>query len=383
MTTYPTLYALSSTGKTLVLWIEQDGDKYRASHGQQGGKIVVDEWTVAQPKNVGKKNETTGEQQAALEVAAKYEKKLKSGGYCKDVKDINKEKFFQVMLAKSLGDYEDKIDWSKGVGVQIKFNGGRALATKNGIFSRKGERYMTVPHIEKALAPFFEKYPNAKLDGEFFRYELREQLNKIMELIRRSVHITPQHLADSEKLVRFYVYDGFGFGAKDTDNYITRKAMIERYVVGIPYVEEVKTIIVYSKAELDKVYQTFLADKQEGAIIRILDAPYEQKRSQYLLKYKPIHDQEYKIVAIYQGDGNWAGRLAKVTCKRIDGKKYLDGTDTFDATFKGTSDDAIAAWNNGEANALIGKKVTIYFNGETGYGKPNYARLDWANYLKE
>ena len=373
MKTYPTLYALSSTGKTLVLWIEQDGDKYRASHGQQGGKIVVDEWTVAQPKNVGKKNETTGEQQATLEIEAKYAKKLKSGGYWEDVKDINKEKFFQVMLAKSLSDYEAKLDWSKGIGVQIKFNGGRALATRNGIFTRKGERYMTVPHIEKALAPFFEKYPNAKLDGEFFRYELREQLNKIMELIRRTVHITPQHLIDSERMVRFYVYDGFGFGAIDADNYITRKAMIERRLVGIPYIEEVKTIVVYSKIELDKVYQTFLADKQEGAIIRILDAPYEQKRSKYLLKYKPVDDGEGIITAVIEGEGNWTGMAAKATLQ-WNGK-------TFDATFKGTEEQKATIWQ--EQKKWLGKEVTFLYNGLTGYGIPNFARIDVNNCFKK
>ena len=48
------------------------------------------------------------------------------------VKNIDEDKFFQVMLAKVFKDYKDKIDWSIGVGVQIKYNGGRIVATKDG-----------------------------------------------------------------------------------------------------------------------------------------------------------------------------------------------------------------------------------------------------------
>jgi ATP-dependent DNA ligase len=197
-------------------------------------------------------------------------------------------------------------------------------------------------------------------------------------------------------MIRFYIYDGFGFPAnKDgaltysTDGYLVRKAAIDnaffsssfpdRYKDVIKYV---KTWIVYSKQELSKVYQTFLEDKQEGAIIRILDKPYENKRSKYLLKYKPVDDAEYRVIAVNEGIGKFSGRVSTFTCQRTDNKKFLDGTDTFNATFKGTEDDAIYAWTSGKAKELIGGVWTIYYNGFTGYGKPNYARLDWENYDK-
>jgi DNA ligase-1 len=232
---------------------------------------------------------------------------------------------------------------------------------------------MAVPHIEKALVPFFKKYPLAKLDGEMFNWELREQLNKIMELVRRTVHITEQHLIDSERLVRFYVYDGFGFGANQIDGYLQRKKMIDERAIGIPYIEKVETIIVHSKAELDTVYQSFLSDKQEGAIIRILDAPYEEKRSKYLLKYKPVDDGEGKIIAILEGEGNWTGMAAKATLQWKD--------KTFDATFKGTEDQKTVIWQ--ERKQWIGKEVTFWHNGRTGYGIPNYARIDVNNCFKK
>lgn len=393
---YPTLYARTSTGAVQIWYMEQDEDKYRSTSGQQDGQKVVAEWTTAKPKNVGRSNETNAVQQATLEIDAKYEKQLKSGGYFLDIKDIDIERFFQVMLAKNYEDYQDDLDWKLGVGVQIKFNGGRIVARKSGLWTRKGERYVSIPHIEEALKPFFVKFPDAVLDGEGFNYDLRENLKEIMKLMRKTVHITPKDLARSKELIRYYVYDGFGFpelrdGRVTTadSHYLSRKSAIDNAFFAPCFasryrdvIEKVRTWVVHSPKELNDLYQQFLADKQEGAIIRVLKAPYENKRSKYLLKYKPVDDAEFRAISVQEGDGKFAGRVSTVTYQRIDGKKFLDGTDTFNATFKGTEEEAIELWVSKEYEKLIGEIHTVYFNGLTGFGKPNYARLDWNNYIK-
>ena len=218
-----------------------------------------------------------------------------------------------------------------------------------------------------------------------------------MTLLRKTVHITPQDLERSKELIRFYVYDGFGFPtSKDgaivpsTADYLERKAAIDNAFFAPCFAErwkdiigKVPTWIVYSEAELEKLYQEFLKNKQEGAILRILGQPYENKRTKNLLKYKPVDDAEFKVISIQEGVGKFAGRIATFTCQRIDGGKYLDGTDTFDATFKGEEEDAIEAWETEEYKKIINEIVTIIFNGTTGYGKPNYARLDWNNYMND
>jgi DNA ligase 1 len=392
--TYPTLYSRTSTGAVQIWFIEQDGAKYRSTSGQKDGAKIVAEWTVAKPKNVGRANATTAVEQATLEIEAKYAKQLKSGGYFGKESDIDQQRFFQVMLAKDYGDYKDKLDWSKGVGVQIKYNGGRILARREGLFTRKGERYVSIPHIEEGLAPFFKKFPNAVLDGEGFNYDLRERLNEIMKLLRRTVHITPNDLARSKELIRFYIYDGYGFptgqnGSCTTASccYSLRKQAIDNAFFAPCFADRYKDIVgkvptwvVYSEAELEKLYQEFLKDKQEGAILRVYGQPYEQKRSKFLLKYKPVDDAEFKIISVQDGDGKFANRASTFTCQRLDGKKYLDGTDTFDATFKGTAEDAVKCWK--QKDKFVGKVVTIYYNGVTGFGKPNYARFDYDNYDK-
>jgi ATP-dependent DNA ligase len=386
MVKYPTLYARTSTGAVQVWFMEQDGARYRSTSGQEDGKKVIAEWTNAKPKNVGRANATSAEEQAKAEIDAKYKKQLKSGGYHKDVADIDIEKFFQVMLAKEYSKYKKKIDWSKGVGVQIKFNGGRIVAKKSGLFTRKGERYISIPHIEEGLKPFFIQWPKAILDGEGFNYKLREKLNKIMKLLRKTVHATPKDLAKSKEMVRFYVYDGFNFGGVTKDDwYLARQQAINQAFFRKDadqyknIIEPVETWIVYSEQELEALYKTFLEDKQEGAILRLLYVPYEEKRSKNLLKYKPVDDDEFRIISIQDGDGKFANRASTITCQLLKGK-FDDDTNTFNATFKGTEAQAVKFWK--EKEKYIQKVVTIYFNGYTGKGKPNYARLDYNNWNK-
>jgi DNA ligase 1 len=386
MQKYDTLYARTNTGAVQVWWMERDGAKYRSCYGQKDGAITEADWIIAEPKNVGKKNATTSEEQAEAEVKAKYKKQLKSEGYHKSEKDIDKQSYFQVMLAKNYGDYKDEIDWSKGVGVQIKYNGGRIVATKDGLFTRKGERYRCLSHIEEGLQPFFRKFPQAVLDGEGFNYDRREKLNEIMQLLRKTVHFTPEDLKKSKELIRFYLYDGFGFEEGDlwahpTDCYLRRKQVID-WRFGLHYgkgvVAHVPTWVIHSEKELEELYQTFLADKQEGAILRILGEPYENKRSKNLLKYKPVDDAEYRVIAV--NEGKIKGQCETVTCQRIDGKQFLDGTDTFEASFKGSHPEAKAFLK--DHASVLNKVVTIYFNGFTGFGKPNYAQFDINNYDK-
>src|SRR5438045_6701998 len=118
---YPVLYSRASSGKVICWWIEQDGSKYRTLHGELDGAIIISEWTIAEPTNVGRANQRNAVQQATFEVDAKYKKQLKSGGYWNDIKDVDTQRFFQVMLADGYEKRREKIDWSKGVGVQIKY----------------------------------------------------------------------------------------------------------------------------------------------------------------------------------------------------------------------------------------------------------------------
>lgn len=374
---YPTLFARSTTGVVLTWWMEQVGDQYRTYSGQMGGQIVVSEFTRALPKNEGKVNATTGEEQAKIEIDAQYKKKLKLK-YKESLDDIDVKEYVSPMLAKKYKDYADKLNFSKGEWLaQIKFNGVRCVATKDGLFSRKGEKFLCCPHIESDLVDFFNDNPDAVLDGELYNYELRQQLNELMKLVRRTVNITQEDILKSEQMVRYYVYDGYNLKGTPnltvSDSYRIRKgaldALLPTYSI---YFRQVKDYSISSVETLMKIYNEQVEDGQEGLILRRWDAPYENKRSKNLLKMKPEDSTEGIIRDIKEGTGNWAG-MGKVITLEWNGL-------IFDASFKGSMEECKEFLNN--KDQWIGKEVTFLYNGLTGLNVPNFARIDYNNCLK-
>ena len=106
--------------------------------------------------------------------------------------------------------------------------------------------------------------------------------------------------------------------------------------------------------------------------IRNLNSSYENKRSSNLLKLKPEDDDEAIIIDIIEGEGNWSGTGKKLSLSWKD--------KIFDATLKSTMEDARDFLIN--KNLWIGKKVTFLYNGLTGLGTPNFARVDYNNCIK-
>lgn len=369
---FDTLYSIDSTGKIRTWKMEQQGNKYRTISGvKDSDNQVTSSWTVVDDA----KNSDTVTEQATKEVEAKYKKKLKTD-YTKTIGDVSTAcKYIEPMLAKKYKDYSDKIDFTKSNwGIQVKFNGNRCVATKYGLFTRKGEKYLAVPHIENALKPFFDKHPNAVLDGELYNYDLRQTLNELSKLVRRTVNLTAEDLIKSEKMVKFYVYDGYGFDGLDQDaKYSVRKDWIGTNIYSVyKYIESVNTYTIKNEDEMYNYFRTFIGDNEEGAILRDLDSGYENKRSKNLLKLKPEDDDECKFIEIHDGTGNWAGAATTVTVEWKD--------KTFDCTFKGTYKERAEILKN--KMDWEGNNYTFQYLGLTGLGIPNSGRIDIHNCVK-
>jgi DNA ligase-1 len=372
MKTYDTIYSRDNSGNVRIWWIEQENENYRMCSGIQNGEIVRSDWTLAEAKNVGKKNETSPTDQATKEIKARYKNQLETG-YHKSIKDIDKAQYVEPILAEKYSDYSDRVNFDEDKwGAQSKYNGICCLATKDGLFSRKGKPFISVPHIQKALEPFFQKYPNSVLHGELFNDEYRQQLNEIVKLCRKTIHISNDDLDKSEKLIRYYIYDGYfpDLDLGENRPYEIRKFWIDGDVIGkYKYTEHVPTIIIDSVETLSNEFQQRLDRGDEGLILRKMDMPYEHKRSKNLLKYKPIDDDEADILDVNEGTGNWAG-AAKILTLRWKDK-------IFDCTFKGDYETAVEFLKN--KDTWIGKTITFYFFGFTGLGIPNYAQFDINN----
>lgn len=388
----PTLYARAKTGAVLTWDIEIEGNKFRTITGQETGAKTTSAWTICKGKNCGQANETTDEQQANAEADSKWKKKLKSGGYFEDVKDIDKPlSFIEPMLAHPLiskkTDKKTKktiiVDRTPYVVLPVmldrKYNGMRQVASAVGPYSRKGEEIKTAPHIYDALTPLFEKIPTLVLDGELYNHEYRHKLNELIHIVRTTADhkITPELLAESERVVRYYVYDGYGFTTatgkqitEDTPNRERRDALKE-LLKGIPYIVVVPYFMSKTMEEAKELYGEFIEDGYEGAILRNANAPYQHFRTNDLIKLKPYEDMEVIILDVIDpGSGNWGG-TGKTASVRMDNGKV------FTATFKGGRETLTKILQ--EKDKWIGQKVTITYNGWTGKGCPNYAQIDPNN----
>ena len=64
--------------------------------------------------------------------------------------------------------------------IQPKLDGIRCIFTKDGAYSRAGNQFMNLEHIELKLNMFFKNNPDAILDGELYNHKLKNdfEVNK-------------------------------------------------------------------------------------------------------------------------------------------------------------------------------------------------------------
>ena len=315
MQVFDTLYKRTSTGAVQIWFMEVDGDKYRSTSGQIDGKKTTTEWTVAKPKNEGKANATTAEQQAIAEVEAEYKKKLKRD-YKRDLDAIDTIERFKPMLADKWGDRKAKVT-QQYVHMQPKLDGIRCIAKKNGLWTRNGERILGAPHIHDQLQPLFDRMPDLILDGELYNHEFKDDFNAIVSCVKKTKP-TEEDLKLSAERIQYWVYDMPSEG-----NFEKRFNRLQTIVTGIANVVLTDTLLVATTL-VDKHAAEWIELGYEGAMVR-LPGKYENKRSKTLLKWKEFQDEEFPIVDIQEGDGNRSGMAARVIVSLPDGRTFSSG----------------------------------------------------------
>ena len=344
----PTLYSRTNTGAVQTWTVEIDGDKYRTIHGQLNGKLQTTEWTVCIPTNEGRSNERTSDEQAQFEAQAMWKKKSETG-YYEDISLIDNAQYIEPMLAKKWSDRKDKVKFP--VYCQPKLDGGRAIITKRGAFTRNGKQWATIPHILEAFAPIFSVYPDLILDGELYNHSLHDDFNKITSLIKKTKP-TKEDLNECAKTVQFWWYDtgSASHTFRQRKNWIRelhQRFNLPSCIVVVPTYrcEDLQT--------LDELYGQFLDDGYEGQMVRE-DKPYEFKRSNFLMKRKEFEDQEYEILDIIEGLGNRSGGAGAMVFKNELGHE-------FNSNIKGDRAYLAELWEN--KDSYIGQLATVrYFN---------------------
>lgn len=340
--TYPELYKLDSKGKTRVWFMEQDGDKFRTHDGILGGTVKASGWKTAKPTNVGRSNERNGVEQATFEIEARYTKQQK-GYYYDSEADIHLGcRYVDPMLADKYKEFQ--------VGeIQPKLDGFRCIINKDGPQSREGELLPGGRHIHRMLVErgIFERFPTLVLDGELYNHDYREDFGGLSSLLRKE-NVTDEQQAKIEGVVQLHAYDIFlltPYPFKD----VTPKTRQERCaqlgaiirLIDDPLVQQVPSYMAQTEGYYDQMHGSFVEDGFEGSMWRDPFSLYERgERSKGLLKRKDFDEEEFTIVRIEEGEGNWAGAAKRVVCWLPGADQTEEPTDknTFEAGLRGKYD---------------------------------------------
>lgn len=306
------------------------------------------------PKNVGRANATTAEEQAVQEAEALYVHQ-KTRKYRESIEESK----YDLLLPMLAQKYEEgKHTSEEGYYCQPKLDGVRCLALWDGkdirLLSRQGRDY-ELPHVKKALRGVLPK--DWILDGELYKHGT--PLQKINSLVKK-----PRK--ESEEIL-FSIYDAPKIDGSTTERFEDR---YEQYSSLQEHADEPGLAFISSKKVTDdpEVIRQYEATAVqygfEGCILRHPSGVYSfGYRSRELLKVKTFQDAEFEIVGYKDGVGKFAGKVIFVC------KNDLNDSE-FDVVPKGTMEERALMFQHGEK--FIGKMYTVKFFGRTLNDLPTF-----------
>lgn len=350
--TQPVLYKSSKKGKTQQWQVFTDGNTFYTVEGQVGGKLTTSKPTVCLGKNIGKKNETSPEDQAISEAKSKHQRKLDKG-YSETLGEGFQ--FFEPMLAKDYKDKETGITYPWVITLmnnpkvrkfaQPKLDGLRTINQNGELSSRGGKNFVTCPHLTQ---------DKVILDGELYNHEFKHDFNAIVSMIKQGKP-SEEDLEHAKKYAQMWVYDFPGKEGVFSERY---KALQDWFKTNKnPSLKLVETIEIKSEDDLKVVHKRLKALGYEGTIVRFDLADYEKDtRATQLVKYKDFIDEEFKILGYEEGKGGRAGTIGKFILQHD-----KDPNQTFKCNVKGNFDYLRKIWAN--VDDYVGKSATVqYFN---------------------
>jgi ATP-dependent DNA ligase len=349
----PKLYHKDSKGnlRTWQVSVQTYNSKNRLSKiitesGIKGKKSSKWEKEI-HPKNVGRKNETSSEEQAWLEARSLYKQKMDKK-YSTSILAAGEVKY-NVMLAHDYSKHKKKLDNQFPVYIQPKLDGVRALAMwdsnrKKVILKSRGNQLWNLPHISDPLEEWLPY--NVILDGEVYKHGLNFQ--EISRLVKKERPET--------SYLSLFVYDMIDeFDPNKT--YADRKIRVDELLdTDRDGLCLCPTHICINHNEIVRMTGHFVELGYEGSIVRSPEGIYKLGyRSYDLLKFKHFQDEEYKIIGhksaktFYQGD---PFEYVIWVCE-------IPGGRTFDVVPKGTFEQRKEWLDN--ASSYYGQQLKVKF----------------------
>jgi len=258
-------------------------------------------------------------------------------GKIKELEKVHLEvgKPIKAMLAQKAKDIDDAFrQLGKPMAIEYKYDGFRLLIHKANnkvtLFTRRLENVTKqFPEVEEYIKKFI-KGSSFILDSEAVGYDKKTKhytdFQKISQRIRRKYHIEK---LQKDLPVEVNVFDILYHNGKsqiDTP-FKKRRELIERIVTNHPYkLIASKHKITSNNKEVEKFYKEALKARQEGIMMKGLEAEYKPgRRVGHMLKLKPEENElDLVITGGEWGAGKRAGWISSfiLSCKKAN--KYLE-----------------------------------------------------------
>ncbi len=268
---------------------------------------------------------------------------------------LAKEYTKDMKTPKALKDNVPPIGWL----LSEKFDGYRArwIPEKRIFLSRNQKEFIAPEWFKDAM-------PNVDLDGELFA---GREFFQYMGTVRKKVPVD-----DEWKKIKYMVYDM----PEEDNDFGERIKKLEKVVKdnGSDIVVFAKQIVITSIPQMEKIYKTVLEKGGEGIMMKCPSSQYEDKRSNFMLKYKPSFDSEAVIVDYHMGNGKYDGVLGGFICKPLlnyDTYSIIDPDENHEFSISGMDDSIRESY---KSTHPVGTIITYEYSGKTDSGKPRFPR---------
>jgi ATP-dependent DNA ligase len=250
--------------------------------------------------------------------------------------------------------------WQPPYIVQPKYDGVRCraipIAGANGesclLLSSEENIIYSVPHLNQIIGGL---HLQAELDGELYCHGM--SFEEIVSITSRTVNLHPDY-----KRIQFHCFD-----IVNKEPQMKRSLIIENLRGLNPHIVVAPFWLCSDLDEVTRTYDKLVELGYEGIIVRNKMAPYEIKRSTWVMKFKPKKEDEYEILGWQEEisiSGEGKGTLGALICKSGDGNTFNVGTGF-------SADMRRSLWLDREG--LIGKSAKVkYQHITTGKQVPRF-----------
>ena len=334
-----------------------------ATYGMTDGKKQTKDTFVKSGKNVGKKNETTIDEQAILKLEQMYADKIKNKSMVFDMNDWVRPKRPSLAIA-----YHKRKKHLKHVKYWLadeKLDGNRAYEFANGkIQSKSGDETTPIKHIAKNTDELRKiakekNLPEIDLDGEYYLHGLP------LQDITGISNTKKDEDRRTDVLLEYHIFDCFVPSEP-------LMSALDRYNLLLKLFEDVeleflvlrrKQIIKNNEKDIKEFTSKCEKLGYEGSILRDPDAPYNHSknpsdRNDSMIKDKNMKDDEFLIVDIIENE-NEVG-IPKFIIQ-------LPNGETNEVVMKGKKEDTKKFLV--DKHLYIGKYLKVQYQAYTKYGK--------------